>query len=180
VLRATRTLIHLVWVVVTKQTLMTYIINPIGKFICQWLDLYSVYLARLESLSRSTKYPPVMLSPSPVHDLMDSLIRNIELPREFGLRYTSCVSGTNDDVAFFGERRFRRLRQRVELGEQVLYGGIDRSPGRTVLGPNSPSTPCSGLEISAMREAQWTPWCPRELGNSVIFRHWGIPWNSPG
>ena len=49
------------------------------------------------------------------------------------------MSSTNDDIPFSGcEIRIRWRGNSVQLGEQVVYGGIDRSPGWTVLGPNSP------------------------------------------
>ena len=70
---------------------------------------------------------------------MHSLIRNAKLPREFGLRDASGVSGADNDIAFFGrERWIRRHGDSIELVEQVVYGGRDRPPGRTVLGLVSP------------------------------------------
>ncbi len=98
----------------------------------------------------------------PVHDLINSLIRNTKLARQFSLRNARSMSGTDNDVSFaVAEGGIRRLRQRVEFGEQVVYGGIDQLQGRTVLGPNSPLFPCLQLETAdLLLSRQHRDWLP--------------------
>jgi hypothetical protein len=68
-----------------------------------------------------------------------ALIRNAKLPREFSLRDASSMSSTDNNISFAsGQGWIRQRGDSIQLGEQVLYGGIDGSPGWTVLGPNSP------------------------------------------
>ena len=74
-----------------------------------------------------------------MHNLMHSLVRNAKPARKINLRDASSVSSTDGDIPFAGrEGQIRRRGDSIQLGEQIFHGGMDRSPGRTVLGPNSP------------------------------------------
>jgi hypothetical protein len=61
-----------------------------------------------------------------MHNLMDALVRNAELPGEVGLRDASRVSGANEGVAFLRAEGWIRLRG--ILVDEIQGGGDQIRP----------------------------------------------------